>query len=152
VSDLSSALVWEARRSPLAPTACFGRGPVARLLVEKLLTYAPERLALLKGVGAPGLVLVLGETDLLPWVDGLGYLGRDPEAPGLLLPTQRRPDVHLLLVERALKARAPHAAWPLAVLLDPSALVPVGEARPLDRAALEAFLAPSPRPVEGAPT
>jgi hypothetical protein len=135
-------LAWGPRARPLEPTAVFAAGPAAAALLRRLGQRSEEALGALRGVAAaPGsalpFVLVLGEAALLPWADGVLYLGRDPAAPSLLLPTAASPLVPLALVERALLQRAPAQPPPLAVLPAPWGLVvPVGEARPLSRARL----------------
>ena len=90
-----------------------------------------------------GTLLLIGAAEELPWVDGVVYLGRDPEAPSLLLPTTLEPDVPAPLFERAILARARAAAPPIAVLVDTGhvgALVGAGAARAVGRAELSAFL------------
>jgi hypothetical protein len=124
---------------PLAPTCVWAEGPSAQALAARLLARSDEALRTLRGAAAPGLLAVLGEAEALPWVDGVNYLGRDPEAPALLLPTLRAPDVHPALLERALLARASAGAAPLGVLLAPERLLPLGRARPLSRVALLAW-------------
>lgn len=128
------------RPSPLAPLAAVAEGEAAVRLARRLFGAAPEALARLSGVAAPGLLAVCGAEADLPWVDGIRYLGRDPRAPSLLLPTAAALDCPLELVERALLRRAPAGGAPLAVLLAPLRLVPLGEARPLARARLAAWL------------
>lgn len=142
-------IAWRPRAVPLEPVGMAARGEAARALARRLLARSDEELARLTGVAGQDLVLVLGnpgnaaDTALLPWVDGAVYLGRDPRAPSLLLPTNREPTVPLPLVERALVARAGRfkAEPPLAVLLDPPLLASVLEARPLVRRRLRFLLA-----------
>lgn len=129
-------LVWVPREPPLVAGGVVGRGDVAVRLVERLLA---GDLADLEGVGGDGLVVVLGPQDRLPWVDGASYLGRDPEAPALWLPTRVSPTVPVDWLQGAVLRICPVGA-PIAVLAEPSALVPLGAARPLVRARLEAWL------------
>jgi hypothetical protein len=98
-------------------------------------------LSRLSGVRGPGLLLVMGREADLPWIDGIVYLGKDPGAPSLLLPSALEPDVPPPLLERAILAHAPGIAAPIAVLVDPPALAGAGVARPVRRAELQAFLA-----------
>jgi hypothetical protein len=44
-----------------------------------------------------------GSAFRLPWVDGIEYLGRDPAAPELLLPTALEPNVSVSLLPAALR-------------------------------------------------
>ena len=137
---------WRAREPPLAPSAVFALGAAAAVLVRRLLARGDEGLAQLRGVAsAPGphasytqrFVLLLGDAALLPWADGAVYLGCDPAAPSLLVPTTLAPSVPVELLERALLVGHSGALPPIAVLPAPHALlVPCGDARPLSRARL----------------
>ena len=108
------------RDDSLAPIAATGLGPVARALAERLLRLSDDQLAALRGAAADGLVFVTGETAVLPWVDGVVYLGRDPDAPRLLLPTMLRPSAPLAAFERRHRPPGRSARpGPWAVLADP---------------------------------
>jgi len=140
---VSGSLRLRPRAEPLAPCAAAAEGAAAAALVRALLRRDDAALAGLSGVAAPGLLVVTGPAEALPWADGVRYLGRDPAAPALLLPTALEPEAPAALVERALLAAAGPAdrvAAPFAVLDGPLRLVPLGEARPLDRSALLAWL------------
>jgi len=132
------AVTWHPRDEPLAPAAVAAVGEAARRLAQRLLAGPPGALARLRGVASAALIVLIGEPDALPWVDGARYLGRDERAPALLLPTALAPSVPPALLERALLARAPHG--PLAVLLAPPRLVGLAAARPLTSARLRAWL------------
>lgn len=128
------------RRLPLSPVAAAGIGPVARRLGARLLELETAHLHRLRGVAGKGLLVILGEAESLPWVDGIAYLGRDPEAPRLLLPTALAPDAPAALLEKALFQRLREPTAPLAVLASPRRIVPVSSALPVDRASLERWL------------
>jgi hypothetical protein len=130
---------WRARAVALAPIAVAARGEVAIALAQRLLALDDESLARLKGVAGQGLLMALGNEELLTWVDGVVYLGRDDAAPSLLLPTTLEPDVPVTLFERALLKRLNDAA-PLAVLPDPPLIASVSPARPISREALTVWL------------
>ncbi|MFO0744487.1 MAG: hypothetical protein U1F43_02295 [Myxococcota bacterium] len=125
------------RVEPLAPEAAVGRGAVARALVQAALELADERRARLEGVAGADLIVLLGPSDALPWVDGVEYLGREPLCPELYLPTTLAPPFATTLLARAAVARA--GSTPVALLTEPSLLVPLGHARRLSAAALEAW-------------
>ncbi len=137
---MTTELRLRPRAAPLTPRAAVAEGAVALRLARALLARDDAALARLSGVAAPGLLLVTGPEEALPWVDGVRYLGTDPEAPALLLPTALEPELPAALVERALLTAAAGAATPLALLEGPARLVPVGQARPLERARLVAWL------------
>jgi hypothetical protein len=118
------------------------RGSGAAALARHLLGTRDEAaLARLSGVRGPGLLLVLGREADLPWIDGIVYLGKDPAAPSLLLPSALEPDVPPALLERAILARAFALEAPIAVLAHPPALAGAGGARPVRSKELQAFLA-----------
>lgn len=85
-------------------------------------------------------VVILGEFDVLPWVEGVTYLGRDVSAPGLLLPTLRAPLVPLEIYATAVRARVATAGQ-VACLNEGSLLVPVVSARPVGIGEIRAALA-----------
>ncbi|MFT3774163.1 MAG: hypothetical protein QM820_53045 [Minicystis sp.] len=132
-------VAFRPRAAPLAPVAAAARDAAAVALAKRLLDRDDDALAKLSGASAAGLLLILGEADALPWVDGVVYLGRDPGAPALLLPTAIEPAVPAPLFERAVLSRGGLAA-PVAVLVDPPALVSLGGARAIQRARLTAWL------------
>ncbi|HKH45413.1 MAG TPA: hypothetical protein VKM72_12175 [Thermoanaerobaculia bacterium] len=133
------SVVWRPRAAPLDPVGVAARGEAARALARRLLARGDEILVRLTGAAAPDLLIVLGASADLPWVDGAVYLGKDAAAPSLLLPTTREPSVPLPLVERAF-ARAAGSPPPLAILLDPPLLTSLEAARPILRSTLERWL------------
>jgi hypothetical protein len=145
--DIASARIpvrWGPRAEPLEPLAVAGEGPVALALARRVLSEDDARLASWSGVAGPGVLVLLGPADSLPWVDGAVYLGRDASAPSLLMPCALAPDVASAMLERALLARVGRGGTPVAVLPASGHLVSVCAARPVDRAALTAWLPPAP--------
>jgi hypothetical protein len=121
-------------------------GLVSLALARRALGAGDAQLGAWHGGAGPGRLILLGDTESLPWVDGAVYLGRDAAAPSLLLPCALAPDVAPALLERALVAHAA-AGTPLAVLPRSGQLVPVGAARPVARETLAAWLgAQEPHP------
>jgi len=102
-----SGPAWVARWPPLRPVAVLGLGPAA-VAVE---AAAGPGDALDRGADAAGqAVAVLRPAGGVPWVDGSVPLGVLPEAPGVLVPTARRPVGPAAWVGAALRAAAPAAA------------------------------------------
>lgn len=141
---MSTPVLLLSRAEPLSPVAVVASGDAARRLALRLLALPADRLERLRGVSAAGLIALVGDEADLPWVDGARYLGRDPLAPTLLLPTALAVGAHPALLERTVLTVAPDAAPPLAVLPDPLRVIPLGGARPVDPARLRAWLE-SPR-------
>lgn len=135
-------VTWSDREPPLLPCAVVAQGDVATQLARRLLDFDGAALARLSGVSGKNILVLLGEETNLPWVDGVFYLGRDPQAPMLLLPTRiepRIPGAHLL--ERAMRKHFPKIAPPLAILPDTFTVVSCAQALQLSRSHIERWLA-----------
>lgn len=132
---------WTTREPPLRAQLVVGLGPVAAALGRRVL-QDPE--LQLEGAAAPGLLVLRGDTEALPWVDGVVYLGQDPEAPGLYLPTTQRPPLPSALLLQALR-RAHRTEGPLGLLPAPLRVLPLSQCRALHGPALSAWLAQEPR-------
>lgn len=137
--DTLIEVTWHPRLVPLAPIGVAAQGVAATRLAHRLLQEPSEALLRFKGVSGPGLLVVLGVEQLLPWVDMVTYLGRDLQSPSLLLPTTLEPSVPFSLLERALTTRFAGVA-PCALLLNPLSIIPLTEARPLARKSLLKWL------------
>lgn len=140
VDVLATGITWRLRATPLAPAGVAATGAVAVALGRRLLDASDEALSALLDVAGRGVLVVLGESDALPWVDGVVYLGMDSRARSLLLPTTLEPAEPLELVERAIAARFAGVSR-MAVLPQQGIVVPVASARRIARDALERWLA-----------
>jgi hypothetical protein len=132
------------RPDVLDPVAVVGLGPVARALARRLLRRGEEGLGALRGAAGDDVLVVLGAAEALPWVDGVNYLGRDPGAPRLLLPTMVRPAVAADAFERAIARHAAVLPSPWAVLPDARRVFSIAHADPIDRALLGRWLEAHP--------
>jgi hypothetical protein len=121
------------------PAAVVGFGDVAKGLARKLLTSDDAKWPSLKGVATSHGIVLVGEAESLPWVDGVSYLGSDERAPHLLLPTNREPNVPLDLLQQALVERSPFPP-PLALIETPNIVVSLAQARELSRDLLRSWL------------
>lgn len=138
---------WVRRLAPLPPVAVAARGDAAKALVRRLLLDADSQLANLSLVAGARLVVARADSDTLPWVDGARYLGIDPEAPNVLLPTTRAPDVPVQLFERHLLSVHGGLRSPVAVLANGDSgltLVSLSDGRPPTRAGLARWLEENP--------
>jgi hypothetical protein len=133
----SYPVAFRARPRPLTPIALYAEGAVARRVLERLAHERRERLGALQCVATRRCVVLLGPEPELPWADGVIYLGRDARAPLLLVPTYYEPDVPYDVLERRVVA-AGHT--PIAVLPHARQLIPLGNARAVERDALLAWL------------
>jgi hypothetical protein len=122
------------RLEPLAPVAAAASGSAARALVERLLRMDDEQLETLRGAAGRDVLIVTGETDALPWADGTVYLGRDPQAPRLLLPCALVPDIAPDVFERAIARHAASLPPPWAILTAPPRVFSAAPASLITRA------------------
>ena len=131
-------MTWRPRFTPLVPLGVAARGKAAISLAHRLLGDL-DSLSHYKAVGAPGILVILGEEKRLPWVDGVVYLGHDSQSPSLLFPTNLEPSVPAALLERSLGV-VHKQNGPCALLLDPPLIVPLSEARTIARDSLSKWL------------
>jgi hypothetical protein len=127
-------IAFAPRADSLDPAAVIAAGSVAQALAGRLLRLSDTELAALRGVAGDGLIALLGPSASLPWVDGVVYLGRDADAPRLLLPTTLRPTVALDIFERAIARRAGKRASPWAVIVSPPLVISLADALAVERA------------------
>jgi len=135
-------ITWRPRHVPLRPCVALGVGDQARLLAIKLVAAGAHQRGALRAVASNGLLCVLGDADALPWVDGVEYLGIDPHAPSLRLPTAMQPSVSPDLLQRGLIARcnATGTTAPLAVTHSPARVFSLAYAQLVSAAGLQAWL------------
>lgn len=129
---------WSERTIPRPISAMLLRGVAATRLVERLLTLEKYPWT---GVAGRGWVALMGPE--LPWSPEALWLGPDPDAPSLLLPTLYQPDLHPMLLERAVTARFHRPCGPYAVvpaICGGPLLLALGAARPLAVAPLRHWL------------
>jgi hypothetical protein len=112
-------LGWQPRPVPLRARAAVGLGPIGVRLAGAI---GGRPLEVVRFEGA--LVLIGAEAEL-PWVEGVLYLGIDPRAPGLLVPTHRAPTVPIDLLARALIAGR-GLAPPIALVHEPALALALG--------------------------
>lgn len=131
--------------APLAIAGVFARGAeMGERLVDALLALDDATLRRLRGVRstAASVIVVIGPEELLPWRDGVRYLG--VAAPGLYVPTTRTPSLPASLAAEALARHLP-AAW-----IDDVTLVPLRSGLPLSQAAIVRGMQAVHSPTSGA--
>jgi hypothetical protein len=137
-------ITFSPRDESLEPAAVAGLGPTARALIERLTLLSGNQLGRMRGCAGNSIAVVLGEAKDLPWVDGVIYLGRDPAAPRLLVPSMLRANVTMDVFERAIMRRAAALPGPWAVLASPPRLFSVADAAIIDRSYLSKWLEAHP--------
>ena len=123
---------------PLKPEIVVAKGIVACQLLKKCQDFSEQQLARYEGLSCADLVLLKAEEEHLPWIKGVIYLGRDPHAPSLYIPTHLSVNVPLSILERALLKKT--GIGPMAVLPASSQLLPLTNLLSLDRQAIAAWL------------
>lgn len=130
---MTLSLSWALREPPLAPCAVLAIGDAALALAERLLAEpVAARQALASPAGGPPRLFVVG--DALPWVDGVQWLGVDPDAKGLYLPTTQLPSP-----PPALLADAVRRTTGLPAVVVPGQIVAAVRLAPLERHRLAAW-------------
>ena len=132
---------WGPREPPLGIAAVAAWGDCATALASRAAARQLRDGAIAVVASADALVLI-GSGEDLPWADGAVYLGRDPAAAGMLVPTMLAPSVPIDLLERAVRKRFA-VTGPIAVLpRGPTVeVLPLGEARGVSVADLARWLA-----------
>ena len=135
----SLQITWHFREEPRVPVAVVASGETAKELAKKLLSFDAAQWANWKGIATSDTIVLLGEAESLPWVDGVSYLGSDERAPHLLLPTNREPNVPADLLQQALIEGSPFPP-PLAFVETRNMVVSLSHARELSRDVLKSWL------------
>jgi len=130
---------WTPRDCPLLPVAVAGQGETSLRLARRLLQLDDESLGQLEGVAGRQLIVVQGRSDVLPWVDGVQYLGISSDSQSVLFPTNYQPSLPPELLANALRVKL-HATGLIAVLQDPLLVVPMRNAKPISRRTLARWL------------
>jgi hypothetical protein len=136
-------LNWHLREEPRIPTAVVAVGPVAKEFAMRILASDDLSMVRWKGIATSDAIVLLGESETLPWVNGVAYLGSDERAPHLLLPTNRDPNVPVDLLQQALIERCPFPP-PLAMIESSNTVVSLSEAREITREVLKSWLLAAP--------
>lgn len=108
-------------------------GAAARALLAQLAARMDAQG--LRLAAAPGMLVLLGDGDRLPWIDGARYCAPDPDARGLWLPTTLQPDLPAELLHAALQRRGGRNAflvWP-----EPELVLPLDDTLPLAPSTLQ---------------
>ena len=138
----SAFVTWSDREPPLIACAVAAWANVAQRLAHRLLELDDVALGRLAGVSGKNTLVLLGDEADLPWVDGVLYLGRDPDAPSLLLPTRMQPAVPSAdVLERAVKNNFANIPPPIAVLPETRTVISCHQALRLARHRIEALVA-----------
>ena len=94
---------WIPREPPLVPAALWAAGETLHLLENRLHGLSDRRLQRLSCVRTREGMLLLG--DDLPWLEGVVWLGRDPEAANVWMPVHLATDIPAGVLELACLAR-----------------------------------------------
>jgi hypothetical protein len=133
------ALTFTPRDTPLRASGVVAFGAHARSLARRVLASLEDTFADLEGVVGDDVIVFLGEETTLPFVDGVHYIGEEPGAHSVLVPTTHAPSVPVQWLDALLREQ--HVTLPVALVPRDEALhvIPLGLARKVDRAVLERF-------------
>ncbi|WP_332645023.1 bpX5 domain-containing protein [Aeromicrobium sp.] len=120
-------LDWHVREPPLSPCGVVARGEVVPLLAAAAARYVSAGNDL-KVCHGDGWLVVLGDSNCLPWVDGVVYVGLED---GLHLPTTLRCSPPAGVVRRAVRPE-PGPIREVIVLIGHDVLVGPAPARVAD--------------------
>ena len=127
--------IWRSETDVPPAMGVVGCGDVARALFAKAEAIAAAQSTPQWQVSAHQDLLVLtGNTETLPWVDGARYIAPRAEAPSLWLPTLERPEIALDLLAAAIARK--HPQRPMLLWPQPAQLVPLHRLLPADAAVL----------------
>lgn len=115
---------WVRRTPALAPRGAVAQGEVAVALAARLRQGCDG----LHGVAGERLLVIVGEPDVLPWVDGLVYIAPDPHTPRVWTDIHSKPSIPTPW----LASRLPAGRW----LVWRESMVALDEAGPIDLARL----------------
>lgn len=124
---------WRTETEVPAAMGVVGYGEVARALHAKV-AAAGDATPPWQITAHQDLLVLTGQADTLPWVDGARYIAPRLEAPTLWLPTLERPDIALDLLAAAVARR--HPQRPMLLWPHPAQLVPLHRLLPADAAVL----------------
>lgn len=127
-------LDWQERTPGLMPGGLVAMGPLARALLRELGQRDTAALDGLSLVATRDMLVLLGDADKLPWLDGVRYCAPDPDVPALWMPTHLQTVLPPDLVQGAMLRRAPHAR--LLLWHAPQLALPLDGARAVDAALL----------------
>ena len=123
-------VTWDVREPPLAICGVFATGHVAAALAQRI----AQDDAPLDVFISEHTIAAIGDAELLPWVDGATWLGRDGS---LLCPTALTPSVSPKLISTAIRRSVNREG--LVVSTPELTLLLQRADGQLDRAALQAF-------------
>lgn len=126
---------WRPEHDIPSPLGVIGHGRVSQSLFAKLRLIPESERISLAAAAHQDLLIVTGQHEFLPWVDGVLYIAPRTDAPGLWLPTTERPSVPLDLLLSAIRKK--HAQNPILMCSAPSQLVPLNRLLPASDALLE---------------
>jgi hypothetical protein len=100
-----TVIAWTHRSEALPPSGVVTQGDATQRLLAQLRLRSAEELARLTLVATRDLLVLMGASDDLPWVDGARYCAPDPAAQTLWLPTTLLPSIPVDLLRRSASAR-----------------------------------------------
>lgn len=130
-----STLVWSQRASALTPAGLVVAKELVPTLLSLLQQYDAKQLSALSVVATRDLVVLLGTSDVLPWVDGGRYCAPDTDARNLWTPTHMAPELPTDLIQTNLIERV--GSSPVLLWHAPEQILPLAGALALTKGVLQ---------------
>lgn len=122
-------IAWQTRPTALTPAGLVAPATLAPALLSLLRLSEARQLSALSVVATRDLIVLLGDNDALPWLDGARYCAPDPDARNLWTPTHLAPALPVDLVQTNLIERA--GSSPVLLWHAPEQLLPLAGAQTL---------------------
>jgi len=130
-----STVVWHQRAIALTPAGLLVTKELVPALLSLLRQYDAKQLSALSVVATRDLVVLLGSSEALPWIDGGRYCAPDTDARNLWTPTHMIPALPTDLVQTNLIERA--GSSPVLLWHAPEQLLPLAGAQVLTTAVVQ---------------
>lgn len=131
-------ITWFKRKSPLPAKLAAAIGATSIKLGRRLLAYENNRLEQFKAVASHNLLIIASENSQLPWVDAIIYLGCDPAATQLYMPTLLKPNLAVALLQK--RCLQLYQQSPLAILPATNQIVALQSLQTIDKSSIRHWI------------
>lgn len=127
---------WQPNNDTVAPIAVVAWNDVVTSLFNHLLAEQNNNdLSQYQFVRGDDFVVIIGQSSLLPWVDGVQYAMFDSHEPRLWLPCHAKPSISVSLLAKAILHK--FGCEPVLLWDQPKVIIPLKQMWPLTKEFLE---------------
>jgi hypothetical protein len=127
---------WQLNNDPVVPVAVVAWNDVVPRLFNHLRqNLSKYDLSKYQFVKSDNFVVIIGESSLLPWVNGVQYAMIDSQEPRLWLPCHAKPSISLFLLAEAIGYK--FKCEQMLLWDQPKAVIPLAKKWPLTKEFLE---------------